>query len=107
MTTREYLKARVIRLYSRSSPLVLVLLGVAIWGRRSTLLSGLVLTAIAAYMVAYIVFMRRTPCLRCSSPLQNAALNWGSKRQPAARCPRCGLSIDEEVGDPRPIQEKP
>jgi len=97
MTTREYLKARVIRLYSYSFPLVLVVLGVAIWGGHSMLLNGLVLVVIAAYLGAYIAFMRRTPCLRCSAPLGTAALNWGSKRQPGAHCPHCGLGIDEQV----------
>ncbi len=106
MTTRAYLKARVIRLYSYSSPVVLVILGIAIWGRQSVLLSGLVVMAIAAHVVAYILFIRRTPCLRCSAPLQNVALNWGPKRQPAPRCPHCGLGIDEQAGEPRSFQDK-
>ncbi len=106
MTTREYLKARVIRLYGYSSPFVLVILGIAIWGGHSVLLNGLILMAIAVYLTAYIAFMRRTPCLRCSAPLGTTALSWGSKRQPAAHCPHCGLGIDEQV-NPRPQQETP
>jgi hypothetical protein len=106
MTTREYLRARVVRLYGYSFPLVLVVLGAAIWGRHSVLLNGLVLIVIAAYLAGYIAFMRRTPCLRCSAPLGTAALNWGSKRQPVAHCPHCGLGIDEQV-DPETAQGTP
>ena len=100
MTTREYLRARVIHFYSRIWPIVSVSLVMAIWARRSTLFGLLVLIAITALLTAYIVVMRRTPCLRCSTPLRNAALNWGSNRQPAPRCPHCGLDIDEQVADP-------
>jgi hypothetical protein len=98
MTTREYLKARAIKLNRRGWPIVLVVLAAAIWG--NTLLSGLVVISIIALLAAYSVYMRRTPCLRCSAPLRNAALNWGSKRQPAAHCPHCGIGIDEEIADP-------
>ena len=100
MTTREFLRARVIRLYSRIWPVVLVLFVITVWANRSALLSGLVLIVITAFLAAYIVFMRRTPCLRCSAPLRNAALNWGSSRQSASRCPHCRLGIDEQVTDP-------
>jgi hypothetical protein len=102
MTTREYLRVRVIRLYSRTWLVTLLLLVMAIWARRNALVNGLVLIAISSFLAAFIVFMRRTPCLRCSAPLRNAALNWGSKHQPAARCPNCGLGIDEQVEDPIP-----
>jgi hypothetical protein len=37
MTNREYLRARAILLYSPTWPTVLVLLGFAIWEKRSTL----------------------------------------------------------------------
>jgi hypothetical protein len=104
MTTREFLKARVVRFYR--IPIALVLLVSAIYWRSSVLLSALNMIAIAAYLTIFIMFMRRTPCLRCASPLQSAALNWGSKRQPAPRCPHCGISIDEPVSDPRPVQAK-
>ena len=68
MTTREYLRARVVRLYRLSLPLIVVILATAIWGRRSVLLSGLVLAVIANYLAAYMVFMRRTPA-QCSTQL--------------------------------------
>jgi DNA-directed RNA polymerase subunit RPC12/RpoP len=97
MTNREYLKARVIRIYRFGSPFVLVILASAIYGRKSGLLGLLILMAVAAYLAVYIVLMRRTPCLRCSAPLGNAALNWGSKRQPAPRCPNCGVGIDDRM----------
>jgi hypothetical protein len=102
MTTRDYLKARVVRFYR--IPVALVLLVSAIYGRSSVLLSGLNMIALAAYLAIFIVFMRRTPCLRCASPLQNAALKWGSKRLPAPRCPTCGVSIDEPASNPRVVQ---
>ncbi len=98
MTTREFLRARVIRLYRVSLPLVIAILAISIWGRRSVLLSGFLLSAVAVYMAVYVVYMRRTECLRCHAPLRNTALNWGSKRQPPPSCPNCGLSIDEQVG---------
>ena len=97
-TTREFLRGRVIRLYRVSLPLVLAILAISIWGRRSVLLSGFVLAVVAVYMAAYVVYMRRTECLRCHAPLRNVARNWGSKRQPPPSCPSCGLSIDEQVG---------
>jgi hypothetical protein len=99
MTTREYLKARAIKLNRRAWPIVLVVSATAIWGRQSTLLSGLVLVSIGALFAAYIGYMRRTPCLRCSAPLRNVALNWGSNRRPAPRCSHCALDIDEQVFD--------
>ena len=98
MTTREFLRARVIRLYRVSLPFVVVILAISLWGRHSILLSGFALAVIAVYLTAHVVYMRRTQCLRCHAPLGNAALNWGSKRQPAASCPNCDLSIDEQVG---------
>jgi hypothetical protein len=107
MTTRQYLRARVIRLYSRIWPIVLISLVMAIWARRSALLSLLVLITISALLTAYVVIMRRAPCPRCSAPLRNAALNWGSKRQTAAHCPNCGLGIDEQVADPLPLEQVP
>jgi predicted amidophosphoribosyltransferase len=67
---------------------------------------GLLLAALAAYSAIYVVLMVRTACLRCSEPLRNTALSWGSKRQPAPCCPHCGLSIDQEVREPRSLQEK-
>ena len=102
MTTREYLHARAIRLYKYSVPFVLLVWATLILGRRSLVLNVLVLAAIAAYLAAYIVSMRRTPCLRCSAPLGNVALNWGSKRQPGPCCANCGLGLDEQIGERRP-----
>jgi nitrate/TMAO reductase-like tetraheme cytochrome c subunit len=98
MTTREFLRARVIRLYRISLPFVIVILAISLWGRRSLLLIGFVLAVIIAYLTAYVMYVRRTQCLRCHAALGNAALNWGSKKQPTASCPNCGLSIDEQVG---------
>jgi hypothetical protein len=99
MTTREYLRARVIRLYVWSTPVVVGILALAVWGRRSSLLNGAVFLAVAAYVTAYIVFMRATQCLRCAAPLKGTALNWGARRQPVPTCASCGLSIDEPVAD--------
>src|SRR5271168_2968305 len=102
MTTREYLRARATRFFSRTSPIGLLALPVTIWIGQSPLI-GWVLIALIVYFAAYIVFIRRTPCLRCSAPLLNSALNWGSKLQPASCCPHCGLGIDEQVADSRPL----
>jgi hypothetical protein len=100
MTTREYLRARVFRLYRYIFPFVLVLLATTIWAEHSLVFSSVVLAVITACVAGYTVFMRRTPCLRCSAPLKNAALNWGSKHRPAPCCANCGLGIDDQVGDP-------
>jgi hypothetical protein len=59
----------------------------------------LVFAALIAYLAGYIVFMRGTPCLRCSVPLGSVALNWGSKLQPAPRCANCGLGLDEQTAE--------
>jgi len=47
MTTREFLRARVIRLYRVSLPLLIAISAISVWGRRSVLLSGLVLSVVA------------------------------------------------------------
>ena len=99
MTIREYLKARVMRIYRVGLPFVALILLSAIYGRNSAFLSGLTVIAIATYLVVYIVLLLRTPCVRCSAPLGNTALHWGSKRLPTPRCPHCGVSIDEQIND--------
>jgi len=99
MTTREYLRARVIRIYTFGAPIVLVCLAAVFWGRKNLSVNLFVLAVAATYMVTYGVLMRRTPCLRCNIPLRNVALNWGSRRKPAPRCANCGLGIDEQVRD--------
>jgi len=98
MTTREFLRARVVRLYRFTLPFVIVILAISLWGKHSVLISGFVVAVIAVYLTAYVVYIRRTECLRCHAPLGNAALNWGSKTQPAASCQNCGVGIDEQVG---------
>ena len=97
MTTRDYLRARAIRLYRRSWPIVLVLFLVAIRESNNLLIMASVLLGVLAYLASYVLFMQRSPCLRCLAPLRNAASSWGSKRQPAPRCPQCGLGIDEPI----------
>ena len=101
MSTREHLRARVLRLSIFGLPLFLVLLTLAPRWRQSALLNMFVLVVVAINVATYTVFMRRTPCLRCGLPLGNVALNWGSKRAPAPRCPNCGLGIDEQTGSPQ------
>jgi hypothetical protein len=100
MTTRKYLQTRVIRFYRYSFPFALFIVALSIVRGYSTMLNGLFAVLIAAFLATYIVFMRRIPCLRCSAPLRNVALNWGAKREPAPRCANCGLGIDEEVDRP-------
>ena len=97
MTTREYLKTRAIRFYRVPFGL-LILPGVIYW-RNNVLLEGLSVIAICLYLGAFIIFMRRTPCLRCSAPLLNVGLNFGSRRLPTPRCTNCGLGIDEPLTD--------
>ena len=53
MTTREYLRARVIRLYRYTFLFVLVMLATTIWGRHSLVLSGLAVGVITAYLAGY------------------------------------------------------
>lgn len=105
MTTREYLKARAMRINSRVWPIPFVVLGFALWARPGSWLNILVLIAVASCFAAYLTYMRRTPCLRCSAPLRNLALQWGSKSLPAPRCPHCGLNIDDQVADPISIED--
>jgi len=106
MTIREHLGARAVRFHVYTFPVLVVLWGIVIWGRPGALRNGLLLVALAAYSAIYVVLMVRTPCLRCSEPLRNAALNWGSRRQPPPSCPYCGLSIDQQVSEPRALSDK-
>jgi hypothetical protein len=103
MTLREHLKARVLRLSAPSLPITIVLLIMITQGHPSFLQNVLVLVVLGAYLAGYFVYMRRAPCPRCAAPLKNAALNWGSKRQPVACCPGCGLGMDEQVVESRPL----
>lgn len=103
MTIREFLRTKAVRFHLYSFPLLIVLWGVLIWGRPGAVLNGLLLVALAADSAIYVLVMVRTPCLRCSEPLRNAALSWGSRRRPAPCCPHCGLSIDEPVGERRSL----
>lgn len=103
MTIREHLKAKAVRFHIYSFPLLILLWGLLIWGKPGAVRDGLLLVAMAAYTAIYVVLMVRTSCLRCSEPLRNVALNWGSRRQPAPCCPHCGLSIDEPVGERRSL----
>jgi len=98
MTIREYLQGRVIHAYRVAFPFVVALLGCAIYWRKIMLVNAAVIFIVATYIGVYVVLMRRTPCPRCSTALGNTALNWGSRRQPAPRCPGCRISIDEKLG---------
>jgi hypothetical protein len=105
-TTRQYLRARVLRYQLYTLPVLLAIVISAILSRfrHDTLLLVCMLLAMAVYITSLFIYMWPTPCLRCSAPLRKAALNWGYPRGGRAsgptQCASCGLGLDEEVDGP-------
>jgi len=103
MTIREYLKERVAQFNRKCIPVSGLALLSAIYSKGNVYLGALTVLMVFGAITAFVVLMRQTPCPRCSIPLGNVALHWGSNRLPAPRCTHCGVGIDEpmEPGPPK------
>ena len=100
MTIREYLKERAAHINGKCIPMSGLALVSAVFARGNVFLAVMTVVMVCGTITTFVVFMRRTPCPRCSLPLGTVAMRWKSNSYPAPRCPHCGISIDEPISGP-------
>ena len=102
MTIREYLRERASQFNRKCLPVTGLALLSAIYSRGNVYLGALTLLMVFGAAATLVVFMRQTPCPRCSIPLGNVALLWRSNRLPPPRCLHCAVGIDDpmKLGSP-------
>ncbi len=98
MTAREFIRARREQA-NRYSAFVVSgpLLVLSMHGQTKPRYLALAFAVLICWAAAYMVDIRRTPCLICSIPLGEAATAAADEPPRVDRCPHCGGELDREL----------